>query len=484
MSGALRFLRVRSAWLARHERGDNVKIRLGVDIACRAPHQASCADEHGVMLFTGHRFRTDPDQLETLWARLPDDVDEVMVIMEPTRNAWVALAAWFRRRGATVVMVPPEQSADLRAYYSKHAKTDRLDSKILARLPLLHPEGLHREDTLGPGDALKRAVKIRSGLVHRRTSSMARLDALLEILGPAWAAAIGSDMTLTALRLLARYAHPEKVKTLGKARLAAFLRRSSRQQWGEQRAAAIVDAAAATLRLWGTDGMDFDALAADIAVEARLALTLSEEIKALDRRIADLYEQVDPDGIVRSAPGVGTVGAPQIAGRLGDATRFANLAAIRCFAGLVPHQDSSGQAARAGGPTKAGDACLREALYMAADHARKIDPTLAARYHRLITEDGKHHNSAVCTIAAVLLTRIAACLRNGTPYQLRDTDGTVITEQQGREIIARRYTIPPAVRAARRQLTGTTRQPRRNERAEKGVAKRSEAPPVHEPACT
>lgn len=113
-----------------------MKIRLGVDIACRAAHQASCADEHGVMLWVGHRFRTDPD--------------EVMVVMEPTRNAWVALAAWFRRHGATVVMVPSEQSADLRAYYNKHAKTDRLDFKILARLPLLHPEGLHREATLGP----------------------------------------------------------------------------------------------------------------------------------------------------------------------------------------------------------------------------------------------------------------------------------------------------------------------------------------------
>ena len=89
--------------------------------------------------------------------------------MEPTRNAWVALAAWFRRRGATVVMIPPEQSADLRAYYNKHAKTDRLDSKVLARLPLLHPDGLHREDTLGPGEALKRAVKVRSWLVHRRS---------------------------------------------------------------------------------------------------------------------------------------------------------------------------------------------------------------------------------------------------------------------------------------------------------------------------
>lgn len=199
-----------------------MKIRLGIDVACRAPHQASVADEHGAILLAGYRFWTDPDELETLWARLGDDTDEVTVIMEPTRNAWVPLAAWFRRRGATVVMVPPEQAADLRTYYNKHAKTDRLDSRVLARLPLLHPDGLHREDTLGPGEALKRAVKIRSGLVHRRTASMSRLDALLEIMGPAWVAALGSDMCLTALRFLARYGHPAKVKRLGKARLAEF----------------------------------------------------------------------------------------------------------------------------------------------------------------------------------------------------------------------------------------------------------------------
>jgi hypothetical protein len=36
-------------------------------------------------------------------------------------------------------------------------------------------------------------------------------------------------------------------------------------------------------------------------------------------------------------------------------------------------------------PTKSGDACLHEALFMAAGHARKMDPTLAARYQRLIS---------------------------------------------------------------------------------------------------
>jgi hypothetical protein len=180
-----------------------VKVRLGVDIACRAAHRAACADETGKIMWSDHRFGTRAEDLQALWAKLPGGTDQVLVVMEPTRNAWVPLAAWFRRRGATVVLVPAEQSADLRAYYAKHTKTDRLDAELLARLALLHPDGLHPETTNGPGDPLKRGVKLRSGLVRRRTACMQRLDALLEILGPDWVAALGSDMTQTAFKFLA-----------------------------------------------------------------------------------------------------------------------------------------------------------------------------------------------------------------------------------------------------------------------------------------
>jgi transposase len=127
-----------------------VKVRLGIDIACRAAHRAACADQTGRIIWSGHRFHTRAEELEALWARLPGDTAEVLVVLEPARNAWVPLAAWFRRRGATVVLVPSEQSADLRAYYAKHAKTDRLDAELLARLPLLHPDGLHPELANGP----------------------------------------------------------------------------------------------------------------------------------------------------------------------------------------------------------------------------------------------------------------------------------------------------------------------------------------------
>jgi transposase len=138
-----------------------VPLRLGIDIACRAAHQVSLADEQGRFLWTGRRFRTTPQDLARLLSVLPEGVDpaEVLVVMEPTRNGWVPLTAWFRRHGAEVFLVPPERSADLRKYYAKHSKTDRLDSQLLARLPMLHPDGLYAEQGLGPGDALKRAAK-------------------------------------------------------------------------------------------------------------------------------------------------------------------------------------------------------------------------------------------------------------------------------------------------------------------------------------
>jgi hypothetical protein len=94
-----------------------------------------------------------------------------------------------------VVLGSAERSADLRGDYARHTKSDRLDSVLLARLPLLHPEGLHHERGLGPGDPLRRATKMHSTLVKRRTASLARLDALVEILGPDSYAASSADLT-------------------------------------------------------------------------------------------------------------------------------------------------------------------------------------------------------------------------------------------------------------------------------------------------
>jgi transposase len=425
-------------------------MTLGIDVACRAAHQGTLADATGSFIWSGRRFSTTAEDLGALWASLPSDI-ELTVVMEPTRNAWVPLAAWFRRHGAKVILVPAEQSSDLRDYYSKHAKSDRLDSRMLARLPLLHPEGLHPAEGLGPADAMRRATKLRANLVKRRTAVLARLDAYLELLGPGWHGAFAGDLANnTPLQFLAAgYGDPHTLRRLGKTRLAKFFWRHSRGAWGEAHAARLLEVASETLSLWG-DEIDYGELADDIAVEARNALHLNKEVHELDQRIAAFLQQVDPTKIMTSVPGIGAINAAQILARLGDPNRFRSLAGVRSFSGLVPSLSASGVNGHHGSPTKSGDAPLREALFSAANVARQVDPTLAARYHRLMVHEGKHHNSALCHISMVLLTRLVSCWRQGTHYVIRDIDGTRLTRAEGRRIVNERYSVSEGLRAQRR----------------------------------
>ncbi|MFD6673985.1 IS110 family transposase [Rhodococcus zopfii] len=401
-------------------------LTRGIDVAVRAAHQATLARD-GATLWRGRKFWTRPADLEKLWTDLDlTDPGELTVVLEPTPNAWIVVAEWLRRHGARVVMVPTTQSADLRRYYSKHTKNDRIDSELLARLPWLHPEGLREYSGQGPADALRRLVKQRSTLVKRRVAVCSRLGALVELLGPSWYAVPGSNYGVAALEFLARYADPNAVIRLGHARLTRFLIARPRGGWRDDHAAALVAAANETLALWGPGGMDFAELAGDIAHKAEQALFLTRQIKQIDERVADLYADTDPDGIVASAPGVGPVISAVIAGRIGDPHRFTSLAAIRAYTGLVPKVSQSGVSKVESSITKAGDPLLREMLCTAADQARKIDPQIAAKYQRLMAGD-RHHDSAICHLATQLVTRIATCMRSGRPSVLRDVDGTAIT---------------------------------------------------------
>jgi transposase len=453
---------------------------LGIDLACRAAHQASLADHAGKIVWSGRKFFTRPNDLERLWRDLGlDDPAELTVVMEPTRNAWVPVAAWFRRRGARVALVPTTQSADLRAYYSKHTKNDRLDSAILARLPLLHPEGLREHTGHGPSVPLHRVVKQRSSLVKRRTAIYQRLDAQLELLGPGWFDALGSSYGKAALAVLARYADPTSLLRLGRNRLTRFLIRHSRGAWRADHADALLAAARESLDLWGADGLDFAELAADIAVEAEQAQVLTEQIEDLDERIANLYQEADPAGIIASGPGVGPVTSGIIAGRIGDPHRFHSLAAVRAYSGLVPKVNQSGVSEHRNGITKAGDVVLREAMWSAAEQARKTDPQLAAKYKRLM-DSGRHHDSALCHIATQLLTRIIACWRDGEHYVLRDTDGRVITAAEGRQIVREHHQVDTKIR----QRLADQRRSQRHKNRTGRAHKESQSAPASRPATT
>ncbi|WP_171072518.1 transposase [Streptomyces sp. DASNCL29] len=251
----------------------------------------------------------------------------------------------------------------------------------MARLPLLPPEGLRDLSDTGPANALRRAVRRRSTLVERRTATFYRLDALLKLLGPAWADALGTGAySKAALAVLAKTgADPHAIWRLGRKRLAAMLIRHSCGQWREEHAERIVGAAQQTLKLRPDDALDFAELAEDIAGEAHMAAHLNAQITTLEDRIAVLCQAADPGQAIASGLGLGVTTAAGILGRLGDPNRFASLAGIRAFTGLVPRVSQSGLTGRNGPVTRQGDPGPRETVFKAADIARHVDPTLAAR---------------------------------------------------------------------------------------------------------
>jgi len=110
--------------------------------------------------------------------------------------------------------------------------------------------------------------------------------------------------------------------------------------------------------------------------------------------------------------------------------------------------------------TQAGPDLIKKFAYLDAEIARSFDPQIAAIYYDQMVNKGKHHKQAICACATHLLDRVLVVLREDKAYELRDVNGTPITSQQARAIIAEHYTVQEAVR----QRT-TKRQ--RKERAER-----------------
>jgi len=136
---------------------------IGIDLALTAQHRAIVANERSRFITPVIKFETRLADLERLRKRAlegarPDE--DLVVVMEATGIVWYPPAVYFSRRGATVHVVNPRMSADLARFYKRHAKSDRLSAKVLARLPLVNPDNLYPL-VLSGGDylALQRGCK-------------------------------------------------------------------------------------------------------------------------------------------------------------------------------------------------------------------------------------------------------------------------------------------------------------------------------------
>jgi transposase len=445
---------------------------IGIDLAVKAVHKAIVLDQASNRFVSKVlKFHTDPAQIERVIASAragsSDDV-RLMAVLEATGMAWYSVGVYLEQQGVEVYRVNGQQVADLRRIYKRHAKSDRIDARVLARLPLLCPERLHRcFFPSGLQMTLQRACREVFRLTNQITASKNRLLAtdqfawlgLTHILPPYEAAAFW---------IREHWYDPWRLCEAGEVAIAqTWSEVSPRQPADTTWIGPLIRQAERVIALYGDpDRIDYAHLQTSLQREqARIRDAQAQLHQLRLKTVRPVYRQLHPQGYLESLRGVGQDSAAVYIAFIGDILRFPSLRDFRGWSGLIPFSRQSGDAQAQGlRITKAGPDLIKATAVLNAQVARLWDPQIAAIYYTQMVERGKHHLQALCACATHLLDRVYVVLREDRLYELRDVDGTPVDRFTARSICLERYSVPDEVRRRNNHRVRKARAERRLER--------------------
>ena len=439
---------------------------VGLDLGVATDHTAVVLDEAGTEL-ARRRVRPTRSGFEALREAAlagAEAATAVEVVIEPTGPAWLPVAVFFAASGDVVYRVSSQKAADLRRYYRRHHKTNRIDAVTLGRIAVLEGDALRPvELARGAAAELDREVRVTERLTEEIPARKVRIRDLARRLMPTSGQAFSRTIARTDLEILRAWGDPRTLAAQGIDALTDFVTSVSQRMHGRAKAEAWLAAAGEAVELYGdTDAVPFAALTADLATEIALLEALEAARAPHERRREELYAEVDPAGLARSVPGVGQKGGPLVTAVVGRAGRFRDADAFASYTGLVPRSSETGETDRKGqAMTKAGNRKLRRTLYRAADTARKQDPQLARIYWVQMVERGANHTKALAVVAAHLARRLWRVLERQTPYVVCDVDGRPVGADEAKAVIAERYTVTEETRHRRRSRKKVGKAPHR-----------------------
>ena len=433
---------------------------VGIDLSRSGGHQVRCLDEQARPC-DSFSFDSTLEGLERLEERIFSNGGTPTIVFEPTGLAWIPMAVYLRARHPECRLVKArlQKVAALRRYLRSRAKSDRIDSMTLAKMPFIDAEQLD-EAYLPPAKyhALQRLTRQRERLMKSVTTRKNRIGSIIDGYLPDLRKTFSDEWSDRARAFYRQRLNPFVVARDGKDTLEAFLfgvkARGARAESN--------DVYQACLRLTEfyerseAAGMInkefFDDLQDEIASELRLMKADEVEVERVSGRIEELYLQLHPTDQLRTIPGVGVRTAQVFLAVIGDPHRFRSQAAFANWTGVVPGANqSAGTESKGLRMTKAGSFMMKRALYQAGEIARRYDPQLAYLYYREMVNHGKNHKQAMGAVMSHLGARILAVLREDRPYELQDIHGQPISKKEAVELIQLEYQVTELIRQARRR---------------------------------
>ena len=327
--------------------------------------------------------------------------------------------------GFRVFVVAPRMLKALRQRYSATgAKSDPGDAYVLA--DVLRTDG-HRLKPLhadSPETTILRALtRTRKDLVEARVGLVNQLRAQLELCFPGAIGLFAELDSAVSIAFLRRYPTAHRARSLGEARLSAFLRRigyCGRRPVGEL-LARIKQAPPAGITEAEAEGRGICVLAMLDAIE-----TCNARARQLQAEVVERLEFHRDAQVFTSLPRAGNgVRAASLLAEIGDVRqRFPDEESLAALAGVAPVTRASGKA-RSVGFRWACDKKLRNALIDFADDSRRASPWAQAIYSDAIAR-GKRHPHAVRILARAWVRVIWRMWQDGEPYDVTRHGGAAM----------------------------------------------------------
>ncbi len=426
----------------------NIRYCIGIDLARRAKNKAVIASNPSISVPMTNRafsFSHDADGFMALRDYIlkkikAENFEHVALNMEPT-GPWRDLCSFFQKLGADVYFTRTDVVAAIRKAYSRYAKTDKIDSAVLADLPWTMPKRMiYFHERNSEIEVLSQHNTHRFQIVKDTSRWKNRILARLELVWKPLLVSLKKDscLTISMCKFWKEFPHPADLMKRGKKRFHTWFIKNMHGSVLLDMEEMIWNCGLNAIQLWKIlekNEAERFTLSKIIRRDFEIISYLDKQTKEIDKEIRIEQKSVPECALIKEIPGVGPVVSVTIASILPPASRFPNTQCCAAYSGLTPRRKASGNKDVQGLPiTKAGNRKLKRDLAIAADTAMHYDPELAAFAIRLLST-GKHYNKVRVAVGRKIVIRAYSLIKRyeegeDVHYEFHDLQGNVITKKE------------------------------------------------------
>lgn len=388
---------------------------LGIDISKKS-FTVSVLDEEGEAITKSLTYPCTRKGMEKLVDKISSlklKKSEVVIGIEATGSLWENLFSFLE--GYKVIILNPYQTRKYHQVLSKKAKTDKVDSLVIAGL-LRSKEALASYVPEEEVQVLRELVRLRHYLQKDKKNYLRKAYSLLNLVFPEYTDLIKNPFKKVSSMILKKYPTAIHMARARRTDLVKMARRIKGNNYSSELAEKLIQVAKESI--YSGKASEVRGMALRIIIDE--IESLKNKIKEIEDKIEEILsfnEPSSPQKRLLSIPGVGPKTVAAFLGEVGgDVTRFSSANKLIGFIGWHPRISESGEKKNLHPKmSKKGPSALRASLYMAAVASLKHNPYLRSLYHRKISE-GKESKQALICVGKKILSIMYSMLKYEADY--------------------------------------------------------------------